>query len=490
MNHLDNFYKEKLNKREFEFDESLWLQAEELIVADEKKKKKRAIVWWILGGVLLISMIGGGLMLQNLNSNSGDLIKADYQDKAANIMDEKFSTNESTHEEAIEKVNMESSEKLEATTKKNTAILLPNTQKPNPTNKNKPSSKPEASEIIDDKIEQRVEIPIAISDTKENSTIEKESENTLNAHTTDEIANTNTQEKASGISESSVVKSGSAVEEIPKRITENIAQVSLLKLNPFFIKETKEIKALTTFKPEKTRKLQIGLVGSLVYFPNSKLDSELNYKGGMSIGVPLVGRWSLGTELSYFVFKEEMEAIGESPQAAFGYSGDYDTYQLRPSSLHFLNLPIYAKYQLGYHALECGLAFDYLLGARGELVLEDHLQSWERDDVQNQKYIQSVAVAASVNGQNENLNDIRYTENGVVQKGWLDDSALNKIQTQLLLGYNYRFNSKTALGIRAQYRLTNYNNPNNDFETTETDPKSVKNDTPLSVHFSIQYRIW
>ena len=51
---FDELLKNKLNQREFEWDEAYWESAQELIAAQEKGKKRRGFWIWILAGFLLI----------------------------------------------------------------------------------------------------------------------------------------------------------------------------------------------------------------------------------------------------------------------------------------------------------------------------------------------------------------------------------------------------------------------------------------------------
>jgi hypothetical protein len=456
MNHLDKFYKDKLNEREFEFDEGLWQDAEALIIADEKKKK-RAFGWWFFGSALLISVVSGMIIWSINTQNEQEAVQTEIPKNIESTRTVQDITKEETNANKAE--NSKPTETI-SESKINAKI----TDKSSPKGIVKPTNTTVKEEII----------------TVQN-TGNRQSKNIFKAPVKKSEKTTPIAQNTSSDNSQLLNESNSADVRIPTQTVESLTQISLLKLNPFSVKETSEIRALSDFEAKKPRKLNLGLVGGIVYLPNNTFNSDLSYKGGLSVGILLKGKWELGTELSYFVFNNDFESLGESPQAVYGLGGDFDTYKLNVNNLHYLNLPIYAKYKMGYHMLECGFALDYLLGARGELVLEDHLQSWERDDAQNQKYSQEIALAASINGTSDRLNELKYREPGVIEKGWLDDSNLNKIQAHLLLGYQYRFNSKTNLGIRAQYRLTDFHKTNPDF---------ARNNSKLSIHLAMSHRIF
>ena len=69
MNKLDKLFKDKLQDRSFEFNDSYWEAAERLI-EQEESRKKRGGLWWKLGLFLLVLITSGYFLIGGAKSSA------------------------------------------------------------------------------------------------------------------------------------------------------------------------------------------------------------------------------------------------------------------------------------------------------------------------------------------------------------------------------------------------------------------------------------
>ncbi|MCB0643061.1 MAG: hypothetical protein KDC44_15535, partial [Phaeodactylibacter sp.] len=63
-NKLDKFFKDKLDQRPIEWDESYWASAQEALdVADQRKRRRGFLGWWMLLGFLILAGFGAWLLI-------------------------------------------------------------------------------------------------------------------------------------------------------------------------------------------------------------------------------------------------------------------------------------------------------------------------------------------------------------------------------------------------------------------------------------------
>ncbi|MEK7255236.1 MAG: hypothetical protein AAB316_10860, partial [Bacteroidota bacterium] len=94
---------------------------------------------------------------------------------------------------------------------------------------------------------------------------------------------------------------------------------------------------------------------------------------------------------------------------------------LRPTSLHYLALPLKIGWKRGRHVVESGGATHYLLGLRGE------------------------------KGTLEKIDFKKIFK--PLQKGWLVEDGFKKLYLDATFGYRYRVNRQLSLGVSANYSI-------------------------------------
>ena len=118
----------------------------------------------------------------------------------------------------------------------------------------------------------------------------------------------------------------------------------------------------------------------------------------------------------------EASKTTETRQYRFGLELMKD--QLRPTSLHYVSMPLMAGWKKGHHLFEGGLLPDYLVGVRGEI------GKLEKVDEENPR-----------------------KEFVPREKGWLDEEGFTRFNVSPVVGYRYRVNKELSFGLSVQYAL-------------------------------------
>jgi hypothetical protein len=219
--------------------------------------------------------------------------------------------------------------------------------------------------------------------------------------------------------------SPSADEATPdKRPVEDLAFLDLRQVLVYgdFTRPLKPGEAAAEF--DKQSPFLIGITAAQLFQPNAKSGEKaiLGYQAGLLLQYRLKGPWHLGTGLLYKyrtgTFDASKSAIGRN----YRFGLETDTFVLRPSSLHYISIPLQLLWQKNRHILESGLVLDYLLGVRGE-------------KGQYQRLVEPFVHRAFV----------------AEEKGWLVEKGYKKFTTAAQLGYRYRVNKQLSFGISANY---------------------------------------
>ncbi len=426
MSNLDNFFNKKLQNREFDFKESYWEEAEQMIEAD-KRKRRYGRYFWLLG-FLAFFIVGGSIVLFGW-----------INPKADNVA-------EVVSELSVQKENL---------TNQNNLVGSKSTT----TNDERNSTD---LKLLDANI---------ISQQKNNLTSES-IENDNNESILE--ANNKNDEKASNASkivknkENRLIQNQVGPDLIPsmkvdqKKSQQNVKQsteINDLQSNELILKETEKLESVSELSPiaglveqlamgdyliledhykpqiSKSGKFKFGLSIASMFYPKTGNDVKtwIGGSGGATGQFKLSKKLSFNGELLYTfrkgTFDANLTGLGSvTTQTIYGFGKRTVNHYTKPKSLHFIDLPLYAKYHIGKHGIEGGLAFSYLLGVQGDIEKETSLQPWERTD------------------ENEFL-----VEN--FSSGWIEKKDFSTFQTSLLLGYKYSLDQQWAVGLRGIYRF-------------------------------------
>lgn len=167
----------------------------------------------------------------------------------------------------------------------------------------------------------------------------------------------------------------------------------------------------------------IGLIGGPTA---TKYANGGRYKNGFFIGARygynLNSKWTINSNLVYQ--KTDAQNISkEFRDVDYGFGSNKTTTTVTANSLHYIELPLYASYNLyGRHSLDFGGYIGYMFNSSSEIV---------------------------------EVNESSFTDTRVSTKtGWGMNDGMNALDAGIILGYNYRLNSNLRLGGRLNYGFT------------------------------------
>lgn len=416
---LDQFFRDKLQNRQFEFQEADWKEAEFLIEQQEAKKdKKRLFIWWWFLGIFLLLGIslGGYTLWKNYDSSNEDQTKRTTQV----IVPDPMATEEgaATNKEAINK----GQSALEAE-------QLSNVQNPsiNPTINTPPttaisadqSTNTKRSELIVDPTtnqnrQQKVAPPFKESNASGNKV--------LNENPTSSPLDTT--KKSEAIVPVPPLEMLEKIQEDTTSLFQTaVATLNLWPTNTAGIDyEDYFEKQIIPRRKQKRLLYSLGIYSTVYPYPSDRSNPVVGFSAGMEMAYRLKGKWWLQSGLIYrhrvgtFSFTEESEVA----QYRFGRS--VETYRLRPSSLHYLELPVAISFKSRQHEIGLGVSLARLAGVRGEIVL--------------------VRLPEDV---------LTTSEPEVYDRGWISETGYKKWLVNLEARYTYQFHPRLAWSTKLSY---------------------------------------
>jgi hypothetical protein len=462
---FDKYFENNANERSFDFDESFWNEMETLIDEQDDSKPAAPFNWkklWIAG--VFCFGIGATIMFFRLQSTN----------EVNHISDEK---------------NISSSINQEETTS-NTVLLKkkqPNSNKEKETTE-KSNNKPVAiiSTIDNNKVLQNA-TPKTIKVTK--STDKKISNNTSNSvsnnSTTPQKANNvpnqpNDQKvvgKEKPLKHIAVVgdakddddkiigeSSGQGIEDDKAIITKNKTTNTELNvieewvyltsdINPLVV-EIVQLKPFPLFEPVKengeneikpARIFELGVVAGSHFYQGYKnigdkgVPLSNDYFGGIYIKTALNQKWSGKIGVNYWQ-RDALNSVINADSTVYSFGATVYSKTVNIHQTQSIELPISVAYHLKKSSLTAGLQVSYLLNAKGT-------------------YQETVSDAFST------INRAEITQNGY-------QSAFNRLDFGMSLGYEYQVSEFLSLGGQAQVGFLDVTN-NDIFKNVVTDRNTM-----------------
>jgi hypothetical protein len=387
---IDSYFKEKLQPREFELKAAYWQQAEALLEAEEKKKRRGLLLWWG-GGLLSVLAIAAILFLKNGETSP---IQTSANQELTSIENTMAASNEVAKESTAEK-----------------PPIAPVTEKTN--------ASPTINLIKNNKKK---------SQTKSITTLERAAVAQKMTSETPPAATNLSMEKRPNASQTASV--------LPeKTIGRNAAPdaVSLLTLlvdGDFPDQPPMGLKAGEgCFAPSP---FHFGVTASQLMqaWPKSGENAITGFYGGVFFQYDLRNRWALSAGLGYTYRDGHFDVSKSTTTRQYRFGLEEMENQLRPTSLHYVSMPISLSWKRRQHILEGGVWLDYLAGLRGAI------GSIERVDPDLPK---KVFVAR--------------------EKGWIAEDGFTRFNVSPTVGYRYLVNQHWSFGVSAQYALKNMTSP-------------------------------
>ena len=398
---FDDYIKNKLNQRQFEFDEDNWLKAASLL-DQEDKGKKRGFVWWYSGAaILLLALITIGWYYTNSNNNIGLSPKTvinTTEEIPSHKLGEQLSetSNETLDQKTDSKNNSITDTKSENSKKLDHKSSILKSMVYQPTFNNKPfasTNKPTVTSYPLFGQNTRKETPVTLPKTKSISNeIAKMNSILLNA-----------------------ISSRLNLFDIPT------SELTTSYLDADILKHTQEISA-------HPNKLQFALRASILGIP--KTFKNMSFSGGIAISYPFSNHWAIHTEANYVNQFYDFDAIKSARRIFYTFGKNIVDDALTPERLHQIEIPLYFSYRFGKHPykhqINMGASVGKLIQVGGKVI-------------------------STMNAESKTTNT-----------GKIVTDAFNTTNFKALIGYEFHLNKRFNIGLRGSYQLFDLGNP--DFE--------------------------
>ncbi len=427
---MDKLFNEKLADRSVPFDKSAWYNAKKLINA--AGFGSRFAVYRSLSFYLSAASVAGLLYLGIITS-------------ADTIINDNTLPVDGNNNSTIIDENLNTPEQLNTSPISNSGIVNDVVETPVTPSTNKPIDPQSTIDHIEPNI-----APEAIENTIESSTKTEAETVILNPTVATNSQEENTSIAAANINNTTLIKS----ELIEPKLAPSIINMAILDAKPIALYLPGPIYSNTSAPAKilpRHNKHYFGLIGGPTA---TKYVNGGRYKNSFFIGAHyarhLSSNWYLNTNLVYQ--KTEAQNISkEFKDISYGFGSSKKITTVTAQNLHYLELPIYATYQLSSrHSFDAGTYVSYLINASSKIT-----------EV-NEKSFESTQV---------------YTKTG-----WGLNDGINSFDAGIIVGYNYKVNDKLQLGGRLNYGLTDITN--NDFYQNNSF------DSHFQLRFVLDYKLF
>ncbi len=423
MSKLDNFFRDKLNQREFEFEDAYWEAAEKLI--DQDRRRRRFGAWWFWGGMLVL-LLGGLYWWLPSGTNSVSAPDSSLSTTLPNDL-------ENTDDNLTFNPNQNSDESKSATAAANDA--------------QQPIEPLRSTSLTSNSDDETLQYPTT---TKGTTTAKGPPQNSVSDQD-DNVAITSTGEAGAPVIEDQAEEqkdelppnaSGGAADQSPMKLAldrmalREVPILPLLSEEPMedLVPEAEEIIKLVENRP----KLHYGLRAYSHFYPAQVRQQW--WRGaafGLTASYDLNKDWAIGADLLYTYQTGTFNKLKESEQINYSFGARVEQFTLTPTALHGIELPVYLIHKVQSHRLQAGFNLGYFIAMRAHVDARNSLYPWERET--------------------EDEIQTRFSATRREDTIWADQlDPIRRLQLALQLGYQYRIRPWLGLDFRAQLQLTNW----------------------------------
>ena len=451
MNELDKLFKNKLRDKEFEFKDSYWAAAEQLI-EQEESRRKRGGLWWRLGLFLLVFALVGYFMMNEPASASvsgaeGTTIplKSNSESEISNSKSQNQSEGEIPVAESIDQ------------SVSNVGEIIPNNVEA-PVLRN-------VEEVSSYEInsQQTNFSPKGASTTNQSDVLQNSppkpdvktlDADLLKADTSARQPDTKTKKKLDMADNSEIIEQSQSKESLDVKAEKLVAsELAFLETKPSTLEipdaECKDCFELDKIK-YRPKRFAFGLATEGLYYPKGTYENGW-YGGavGGTVKYRMSRKISIRSGLQLAVIKgmeyapiSDRNGVDEDYYRVFDSSVDYQygfglrtvsTYY-NPKSLQLLELPLMVQLQHKRHAVEAGVLMSVLLGVKGNTIVENSLYPWEPAAFGNPPEADMLVSESS----------------GIT---WLPDNNFRKFTTNIALGYEYSLSPQIMINLSSYFSL-------------------------------------
>ena len=469
-NNLDNFFKKKLDHREFEMKDAYWAEMEQIIEADEKGNDRKFLWMLLLGAFLLVAVVGGYFWNYGVSSTSisNQIVKT--SDDTSSTAKNKETTNLL---EKTEAVSLEETNKIESNVSNNEVVSSATVQNDDlnkvlPAIDSKQASNKTISSDAANNILKKSSIKKYSTDSNKNIVAEKKvaseiddfptillpKEKQKEAFTNPKVETPTTTQKSQNQKQQPLPSTDKKVEKAEKPVVKKPI-ASVMNIPSLDLYPTKKEESLPDLDWSylKKKRFSMGLTAGIVSFPfeQNTTNSELGAKLGLTARYQLKGNLALNADLMYFYESGKYNPIQSTTETFYSFGRIVNKNDLTPKNIHYLELPIYLTYALKKHIFEGGVSASYLLGVRGATIRTPHEgQSYAIDD-----------------------------------SGWIDDSNFKNVFANVALGYRYQISPDLHFGVRAIYTPEKFMNLSDDASISGPERLDIIEQSKLHLNFKL-----
>ncbi|MCF8246977.1 MAG: PorT family protein [Saprospiraceae bacterium] len=418
-NNLDKYFRDNLHDSKFEMKEEYWLGAEKLLDEQYRLRKRRVGYWWFGSGlgVLVLALLAWLVFGKNDGTNTSNLASGMANNpplkSEVNTTDFEKKNTVKTGDETTTVAN-ENTLSGGATTGSINQILERKNETGIQVKKNRPAIQTTDNQRINNSKTRSL-----------NSIRQPLSEKSANAGTFN--SGFESSEKAASVPATTpmeTMNSQVGMSTIEKQQTPGV----LLQL-PYSVIGVFQQKDLNT-KVQKIdvmnlRRLHFGLMASQMLMP--KRDSGevafIGQRAGLVLLYDLGGDWHFSSGLQYFKRVGTFSATKSASQRNYRFGLEQDSLELRPTSLHYLSLPVMLGWHHNRHQLEAGVLLDFLTGVHGKT------SNYQKTGEPPVKVFKAD------------------------KKGWVTTNGYRRFVPMLQLSYSYNLVGNWSLGLSANYRM-------------------------------------
>lgn len=430
-NQLDDFFKNKLQQRTFDYDESAWEDARLLIEADERSKKRR-FLFFMFASLGMLILVG---------------ISSYYFGKHTSIPADKTPTNIN---ETYKQPNNSNESKIIANSDSDEGTLAADETPSAPTdllatsNVFAKSSAKESVKHSAETIKNNSEIKTNIN-AKSKTGNKKNSFNLSNAQG---VANTTTTIYNS----TAIVTNPNTVTKATPKLSENqndisivdvqseMSQLPLLDLQ-YLIVSNGNSDALKVELPalhkdvegspivDSSKKFFFGLRSGIGLVPLKFMDFE----AGVELGYQINRNWSIAIQPKYQYQTLAQNTFDKSEINDFGFGLRSSAFNLEAETIRSIHVPVMFSYSFGNQSMD-------LTNPVSSRYLKNKISL-------GVAYVMLDGVTGTIT-QSESAG-----ETSVYQSGWLAENTINKHNAELMIGYDRYLSQRFSLGLQARYRV-------------------------------------
>lgn len=414
-NNLDKYFKDNLHDRKFEMKEDYWLAAEKLLDAQDKRRKRRVFFWWFNAGAGLLLLAGLAWVILGKNGQAAS-VKPTTEPTVTTLKPNSSETAIAEQHTMLELSEANTNEVASRSTIKQktagNAMEMPviseaanqgkAVHNQAVTSRKKPSTMARAEMKSDSK---NVQFQSEISQAGQ---VENKAMPTVQVDPKPEIATLTEQTVA------------------PEKLSARFAFLDYVSEKPL-------VKAINDkIEPKKTTGFHIGIMAAQMFQPNPAKDEnmQLGNQLGLTLKYDLNADFYLASGINYSYRTGHFDATKQAEQRNYRFGLELDTLLLRPTSLHYIGIPLALGWQHNRHNIEAGIQLDYLTGVQGE--------------------------TGSIRKQGEPPVKVFVAD----KKGWVTTDGYRQIMPTLQMGYNFRIARMFAIGLTANYTLGGILDPN------------------------------